>query len=99
MTNITPMNGNWMINSAKDFLGHPIEIGDEVVFYEPGYRNFLKGRIIKVTEQMVQIEYAGSYGQKKLRQFHDQVIVIRKPGVPSALREEETVDVGDVNGN
>jgi len=43
----------------EDFLGERLEIGDTVIFFEPGYRNFTKGKIIKFTPQKVKVEWTG----------------------------------------
>jgi hypothetical protein len=41
----------------KDFLGKELEVGDSVIFIEPGYRNFQKGVIFKFTEKMIFINW------------------------------------------
>ena len=41
----------------KDFLGNELNIGDEVVFVQLGYRNLLKGHITKMTEKTILISH------------------------------------------
>jgi hypothetical protein len=62
---------------AVDYLGEELSVGDLVVFYQKGYRNFAKGTIIKLSAQMLRIQpehTTDAYSQ--LRQFHNQVIRI-----------------------
>ena len=42
----------------RDYLGNVLELGDEVVFVQLGYRNFWKGVIIKMTNKRVMISHA-----------------------------------------
>ena len=60
----------------KDFLEQELNIGDEVVFITPGYRDFSKGPIIKITDKMVFIEKSSSWNNE-IKQFFDQVIKIK----------------------
>ena len=34
---------------TRDFLGNELNVGDEVIYVEKGYRNFAKGRISRIT--------------------------------------------------
>jgi len=56
---------------AKDYLGWPINVGDDVIFVQSGYRNFQKGIITKITDKMLQItpDRGGNF-----KQAHSQVI-------------------------
>lgn len=60
----------------KDFLGRDLAVGDEVVFIQLGYRNLLRGRIIKITAKTVLIEHAPAAYSTQTKQFHDQVVKI-----------------------
>lgn len=65
--------------SAKDFLGNDLTVGDEIIFTELRYRNFLRGKVKKLTPQMVFIEYdCGKYGSTIIKQAHEQVIKVEK---------------------
>lgn len=48
------------MTSKLDFLGNELNIGDEVVFCEPSYRNLIRGSIVRVTDKLVIVEYAKS---------------------------------------
>lgn len=64
----------------KDFLGNEIQIGDPIVFMELGYRNLVKGKIIKITEKgTVFIEYYRNQINKidTCKQDASQVIKIK----------------------
>ncbi len=39
----------------KDFLGKELEVGDSVIYIEPGYKNLTKGKILKITDKRVRI--------------------------------------------
>lgn len=63
-----------------DFNGNRILIGDEVVFMAPGYRQFVKGTIKKITAEKVEIEYINNWNYSEgktmtVKQSHSQVIV------------------------
>lgn len=49
----------------KDFLGTEINIGDSVVLTEPGYRNFVKAKVIAFTPQKVRVEYKLKHSDSK----------------------------------
>lgn len=61
----------------KDFLGKELSLGDKVVFVQLGYRNLLKGEIIKMTAKTVLIGHSktNTYSAES-KQFPDQVIKI-----------------------
>ena len=44
----------------KDYLGKDLFVDDYVVFIMPGYREFVKGRIIKFTNRNVRVKYLTS---------------------------------------
>ena len=45
----------------KDYFGQDLEIGDEVAFYAPSYRQFTTGTIIQFTPQQVRVEYTNDW--------------------------------------
>lgn len=62
---------------ATDFLGKELNIDDEVVFVQLGYRNLLRGKIIKITDKTVLIEHERqNRGFTETKQFHSQVVKI-----------------------
>jgi hypothetical protein len=42
---------------VTDFFGQNLEIGDEVAFEEPGYRNLVKGTIVSFTPKQMNVEW------------------------------------------
>lgn len=67
---------------AYDFNGNPIIINDEVIFMAPGYRQFVKGTVKKITNEKVEIEYTNDWNFSEgktmsIRQNHNQVIVTK----------------------
>lgn len=60
-----------------DFLGNELKLNDEVVFIQLGYRNLLKGKIIKMSDQMCQIEHEKTNdGRTITKQSYKQIVVI-----------------------
>ena len=45
-----------MSNTAKDYMGNPLEVGDEVIYMLVSYRTLRKGTITKITDKMVFID-------------------------------------------
>lgn len=63
---------------ATDFLGNELEVGDEVVFVQLGYRNLLKGTIAKITPKMVFITHEETnVCSTETKQAHSQVVKIK----------------------
>lgn len=61
---------------AHDFFGNEISIGDTVAFMQKGYRIFLTGTVVKITEKTLLIEHERTnVGSTQTKQFHDQVFV------------------------
>jgi hypothetical protein len=60
---------------AKDFLGNELNVGDEVAYFSPHYRTFMRGEIVKISPKVL---YVGTGRNRKgtFRQFHEQVIKI-----------------------
>lgn len=68
---------------AFDFLGNKLNVGNEVVFFALKYRCLTKGKITKITEKMIFIDFINTwnYGKDNVRvdnckQYHNQVIKI-----------------------
>lgn len=62
---------------AKDFLGQELQVGDEIVFVQLGYRNLFKGKIASMTPKTLMIEHdRTNVGSTSTKQFHDQVVKI-----------------------
>ena len=60
---------------AKDYLGKDLAVGDYVAFMMIGYRDFVKGTIVKVNPQKVTIKPDGISTYNRV-QYHQQVIKI-----------------------
>lgn len=66
---------------ALDFVGNPIEIGDDVILFQLHYRNFVRGKITKITKHYVFIDVPYSFATlsknkiRNIKQYHTQVIV------------------------
>lgn len=70
----------------KDFLGKELKLNDEVVFMRVGYRELLKGIIIKMSEKSCLVSHKETATcQKETKQFYDQLIF-------SQREEEEDLD-------
>ena len=70
-----------MSQVKTDFLGEEIKVNDEVVFMQRGYRNFLRGIIIRMSDKTVLIEHqhpgiSGTY-LTTTKQFYDQIIKVK----------------------
>ena len=78
----------------KDFLKNDIFVGDEVVFMELNYRNLLKGTVVRITPQMVVIEYydSGFSKMNKVKQVFNQVVNITKHTPEVNIEEYEGVN-------
>jgi hypothetical protein len=72
----------------KDYLGNILEIGDEVAFILPGYREFTRGVITKFTRCFVMIDRnvdlsgrpaSPASWVRSIKQTPDQLIQIPKP--------------------
>jgi hypothetical protein len=67
----------------KDFLGNQLEVGDEVVFIVPGYRELTRGIITKFTKCFVFIEKHNpnqirAAWQETIKQTPEQLVKINK---------------------
>lgn len=61
---------------AKDFFGNTISEGVEVAFMQTGYRQLLKGTVVKITNKTVLISHERTNtGKTETKQEHEQVIV------------------------
>lgn len=64
----------------KDFNKNELSVGDEVIFIEPGYRNFVKGVIYKITDKFVFINWQRSLTlADTIKQQGYQLIKVQKP--------------------
>ena len=64
---------------AKDFLGKELEVGDHVVFVQLGYRNLMKGKVLKLTPKMVYVKHKETNtGSTITKQSHEQLVKIEK---------------------
>lgn len=71
------MAGAPMSTKPVDFLGRELNVGDEVVFLQIGYRNLLHGTITKITPQKVVIKHEPTnVCSTETIQHHQQVIKI-----------------------
>lgn len=48
----------------QDFLGRELQLGDFVIFKNPGYSDLTLGKVVKITPKMVRLEYKSRYGEK-----------------------------------
>jgi len=63
----------------KDFLGNCLEVGDEVVFVQLGYRNLMKGVVEKIMPKTILIKHQKTNTcSTETKQFANQVIKINK---------------------
>jgi len=64
---------------STDYVGNEIEVGDEVIFVQKGYRNFWRGVIKRITTFTVLISHERTNtGGVETRQDHSQVIKVIK---------------------
>lgn len=59
-----------MSSTAKDFVGKELSVGDNVVFCRLKYRELAIGKIKRITEQMVFIDFKNM----EIKQKHIQVV-------------------------
>lgn len=59
----------------KDYLGNDLQVGDEVVYVQLGYRNFQKAIISRFTDKFVFIKEGKS---REIKQAPNQLIKIIK---------------------
>ena len=67
----------------KDYLGNKLEVGDEVIYITPGYRDFTKGVITRFTKFYVFIKQeretrGGTINPYTIKQTPSQLIKIIK---------------------
>ena len=58
----------------KDFLGNVLKVGDTIVFMIPNYRSLASGKIIKLNDKKLTIEYYDRGIKRTFMQFYDQVV-------------------------
>lgn len=61
----------------KDFIGQDFKLNDKVIIIQPRYKNFIEGKIIKITKKMVVVEYEYQERTHQVKQFFHQII--KKP--------------------
>ena len=65
--------------NALDVFGSLLEVGDDVVFMQIGYRTFLKGKIKSLTEKSALIQHEKTNtGSTESRQKFNQIFKIPK---------------------
>lgn len=77
-----------LMSNAVDFLGQPLEVGNEVIFMKLNYRSMMKGFIKKITPKMViivrnELHWTNKDGEDiyrdvEYKQFHQQVVLMPK---------------------
>ena len=60
----------------QDYLGNTVKVGDVVLFCEKGYRKFMTGAVIQVTEKTCLIAHTKVNFQSQTRQDHAQTILL-----------------------
>lgn len=76
----------------KDFLGNDLEVGDDVVSIELGYKNLYKTKIVKITSKTIFVEAPRkyqSYLREPVKRFSSQIIKIQgeeKTLIPENLK-------------
>ena len=68
----------------RDFFNTELTVGDTVAFMAPGYRNLVKGTIIRFTPKMVIIEYLNNWN-------------FSNPGYPCEIKQTPDQIIKDVN--
>ena len=62
----------------KDFVGNELLVDDEVILVKPRYREFVKGKILKMTAQTVFLEYMHQGYMCEVKQHPSQLIKVIK---------------------
>ena len=62
-----------------DYLGNELNIGDEVVFMQIGYRGLMTGKIVSMAEKKARIKHqrTNTYRTESI-QFYTQMVKIAK---------------------
>jgi len=61
----------------KDYFNNELAIGDTVAFYQPGYRNFILGKVVDFTPKKVRVNYM--YQNYEHTYLADPDMFIKKP--------------------
>jgi hypothetical protein len=61
---------------VKDYLGNVLSVGDEVVFVQQNYRNYLRGTIITFTPKFVRISWTTGSATQQILQTGSQLIKV-----------------------
>lgn len=71
-----------MNKTYKDFLGNEVSVGDIVITTELQYRNFMRCKVVRITDKMVFLkplkgQCVDQHNKtREFKQFHDQTIKI-----------------------
>jgi hypothetical protein len=75
-------------NTAKDFIGQELKVGDWVVFPQKGYRNLLAGKVISLSPKTALIRYIDYYSKiDNFRQLFEQLIKVEESKVPDKYKK------------
>lgn len=55
----------------NDYIGHPIYVGDEVVFIRTGYRELQGGKVVKIGKKKITIQVNGRPSEMRVRDPED----------------------------
>ena len=80
-----------------DYLGNEVRVGDKVVFMQIGYRSFLVGRIVSLSEKTAVIRHPEAQCRKVSRQFYGQMIKHQNQDfceIDEKIRQEEIKKAG-----
>lgn len=89
---------------AKDFFGNEITLGDTVAFMQTGYRQLVKGTVIKITNNTLILSHpATNVGKIETKQDSSQVIVNKKMNIIDVISkifdDHISAEVGDHFGS
>lgn len=60
----------------KDFIGNELKVGDKVACIELGYKNLVKGEVVKLTPTAVRVKWQ-HWGKDKITlRYSNQIIKI-----------------------
>ena len=62
--------------TVKDYLGNVLSVGDEVVFVQQNYRNYLRGTITAFTPKFVRITWTTGSDTQQILQTGSQLIKV-----------------------
>lgn len=80
----------------KDFVGHPLKIGDQVAFIDSQNRFLRIGRIQEVFKKSCKIKYTDDWEEKKIVNRSRSVVMKVIPVEVSLQIPKETLEVGEL---